>query len=68
LGHKEDTLAKAAAEVLAASLNAHVVVTAGIHWDNIDQRGIEKVMGNSEILVQMILDKVGTLFSQEIGA
>ena len=67
LGHKEDTLAKAAAEVLAASLNTNVVVTAGIHWDNIDQRGIEKVVRNSEILVHMILDKVGALFSQKIG-
>jgi len=36
LGHKEDELAKALSEVLAAALNTQVVVTAGIHWDNID--------------------------------
>ena len=35
VGHKEDELAKAAAEILAATLETQVVVTAGIHWDNL---------------------------------
>ena len=59
LGHKEDELAKAASEVLAAALKTQVVVTAGIHWDNMDGQGIKKVVRNSEILVDLILDKVG---------
>lgn len=60
-GHKEDELAKAASEVLAAALNTQVVVTAGIHWDNIEERGIQRVIQHSEILVEMILDQIASL-------
>jgi hypothetical protein len=63
VGHKEDELAKAASEILAAALNTQVVVTAGIHWDNISQDGIEKVIRNSEILVDMILNKLASLYT-----
>ena len=58
LGHKEDELAKAISEVLAATLNTPVVVAAGIHWDNIDEEGIRSVTRNSEILVDLILKKI----------
>jgi hypothetical protein len=57
VGHKEDELAKASAEILAATLNTAVVVTAGIHWDNLDPEGIRRIIQNSEILVEMILEK-----------
>ena len=57
VGHKEDELAKAAAEILAATLNTQVVVTAGIHWDNLDLQGIQQIIQNSEVLVDMILEK-----------
>ena len=57
VGHKEDELAKAAAEILAAALNTHVVVTAGIHWDNLDSQGIQRIIQNSEVLVDNILEK-----------
>jgi hypothetical protein len=60
--HKEDELAKAVSEVLASVLNTQVVVTAGIHWDNISEEGIQKVIRNSEILVDLIMDKVGREF------
>lgn len=63
LGHKEDDLAKAVAEVLAATLNTTVVVTAGIHWDNLDAEGIERVLQNSEILIDLILQKTTSLSS-----
>ncbi len=56
--HKEDDLAKAMSEVLSAVLNTRVVVTAGIHWDNISNEGIKKVIKNSEILVELILKAV----------
>ena len=56
--HKEDELAKAMSEVLAAVLDTRVVVTAGIHWDNISPDGIQQVMKNSEILVDLILNKI----------
>lgn len=59
LGHKEDELVKAVSEVLAATLNTSVVVTAGIHWDEITPQGIQRVMENSQILVEMILDRIG---------
>lgn len=57
--HKEDDLAKAVSETLASALNTPVVVTAGIHWDDITEEGIQKVIKNSEVLVDMILDRIG---------
>jgi hypothetical protein len=58
VGHKEDELAKATAEILAATLKTNVIVTAGIHWDNLPEEGIQRVIHNSEILVEMILEKI----------
>lgn len=58
IGHKEDELAKAASEVLASALNTTVVVTAGIHWDDLSLEGIQTVIKNSEILMDMILDRL----------
>jgi len=58
VGHKEDELAKAAAEILAAALETQVVVTAGIHWDNLAPEAIQRIVRNSEILVDMILGRV----------
>ena len=57
VGHKEDELAKAAAEILSAALNTPVVVAAGIHWDNLDEEAILRIIKNSEILVDRILEK-----------
>ena len=57
-GHKEDELAKAAAEILAAALETYVVVTSGIHWDNLAPEAIQQVVRNSEILVDMILARL----------
>jgi gallate decarboxylase subunit D len=62
VGHKEDELAKAASEILAAALNTQVVVTAGIHWDNISKEAIQKVIRNSETLVDLILEKVASSY------
>jgi hypothetical protein len=63
MGHKEDELAKASAEILAAALKTPVVVTAGIHWDNLDPEGIRRIIQNSEILVEMILEKCAVEFA-----
>lgn len=57
VGHKEDELAKAAAEILAAALETQVVVTAGIHWDNLAPDAIERIIRNSETLIDLILEK-----------
>ena len=57
VGHKEDDLVKAAAEILAAALETYVVVTGGIHWDNLAPEGIQHVVRSSEILVDKILQR-----------
>ena len=57
VGHKEDELVKAAAEIIAATLNTRVVVTAGIHWDNIDQDGIDTILKNSKKIVELIVEQ-----------
>lgn len=58
VGHKEDALAKQAAETLSAALEAKVVVTAGIHWDNLDAAAIEQVVANSRELIGLLLDEL----------
>jgi hypothetical protein len=58
LGHKEDALAREAAERIAARLKAPAVVTAGIHWDNLDAEGIRAVQANSVRLVEMIIARL----------
>lgn len=57
IGHKEDELAKAAAEIIAAALETQVVVTAGIHWDDLAADAIQRIIRNSEKLIDMILQK-----------
>ncbi|MGD9182064.1 MAG: hypothetical protein PVG15_11360 [Desulfobacterales bacterium] len=57
VGHKEDELVKAASEILASALETQVVVAAGIHWDNLDDEGIQTIIKNSRILIEMILEK-----------
>jgi hypothetical protein len=54
VGHKEDDLAKRAAEALAAAIGGRAVVTAGIHWDNLSEEGIRQVIHNSAELIKMI--------------
>jgi hypothetical protein len=62
VGHKEDDLAKASSEILAAALNTRVVVTAGIHWDGLDDNGIQIILKNSRLLVEMILEQCAAKF------
>ncbi len=57
-GHKEDGLAKSAAEKLAATFDTKAVVTVGIHWDNLSQEGIIAINRNCEILVKSVLRKI----------
>ncbi len=58
LGHKDDIVAKQAAEKLSAALNRHVTLTVGIHWDDLDEAGIKTIMANSQQLVNMIIEKI----------
>jgi hypothetical protein len=43
VGHKEDGLVKEVSEKLASRLERNVVVTAGVHWDDITAREIRSV-------------------------
>lgn len=61
LGHKEDIIVKEASERLAASLSSNVVVTAGMHWDDIDDEGIQKVIENTRKLIGMIEEMIKEL-------
>ena len=58
--HKDDDLAKTMSEILAATLETRVVVSAGIHWDNLSGEGIEQVIKNSRLLVELILEKISS--------
>jgi len=60
LGHKEDQIAKQIAEKISATLNTLVIVTAGIHWDDISDQGIRKVIRHTEILIDLIIKKLMT--------
>ena len=58
VGHKDDVIAKEAAERISSALNTNVTVAAGIHWDDIDEAGITCVMENSRELVEMIIERM----------
>lgn len=58
VGHKDDVIAKEAAERISSALNTNVTVAAGIHWDDIDEAGITCVMENSRKLVEMIIERM----------
>ena len=55
-GHKEYDIAKAVSEIIASCLNTTTVVTAGMHWNKINDQEIKKVIENSRILVDLVLD------------
>ena len=59
-GHKDDIVAKEAAVKISSALNTNVTVTAGIHWDDIDEEGIKAVIKNSRQLVTMIIKEITT--------
>ena len=66
-GHKDDIIAKEAAEKISSALNTNVTVTVGIHWDNIDEEGIQSVIENSRQLVKMIIKRITTKASNDFS-
>jgi hypothetical protein len=58
LGHKEDRVVKAVADQLSARLNKNVVVTAGIHWEHLNETAIREIEDNCALLADMIGDLV----------
>jgi hypothetical protein len=54
-GHREDAIAKSAAERLASVLGVNTVVTAGLHWDSVSPEGIERARVNAEGATETLL-------------
>ncbi len=58
VGHKEDKVAKETAETLAAALDTNVVVTAGIHWDDLPPDGIADVVAGCREIAHKLIEKL----------
>ena len=58
LNHKEDLLVKKISEKIAAQSKAQVVVTAGLHWDNLTPREIRMIERISLRIADLILKKL----------
>ena len=59
VGHKEDVVVKQVAEELSSALNENIVVTAGIHWDNIEKSGIDKVVTGCREVTEALIEVLG---------
>lgn len=57
-GHKDDIIAKEAAEKISSALNSNVTVMTGMHWEGIDEEGIKAAVANSRHLVEMIIERI----------
>lgn len=55
-GHKDDEAARFVAHELAVKLGKNVVVTGGIHVDNITSEQIEAIFTMLQELVQILID------------
>jgi hypothetical protein len=60
-GHKDDIIAKEAAERISSALNRNVTVAAGMHWEGINEEGIKVAITNSRELVEMIIERIITV-------
>lgn len=58
LGHKEDEVVKLVSEHLSAALDTHVVVTAGIHRDGLDQDEIRAIGAGIEEIIRQLTAKL----------
>jgi hypothetical protein len=58
LGHKEDSIAKEAAERISSAFMTNVTVTVGIHWDDINEDTIGHILKNSRKLITMIIERI----------
>ncbi len=58
VGHKEDVVVKRISEILAARMRTNVVVTAGIHWDDLTAKEIQIIARLTQELTEQILKKL----------
>jgi hypothetical protein len=59
-GHKEDQVVKVVAEALSARLKSNVVVTAGLHWENLPPDAIAEVMERCREITKLLLNALAT--------
>lgn len=57
-GHREDVVVEKVARRLARQLGITVLVAAGMHWAEIDKKGIAQVLENADLLTEKILHDV----------
>lgn len=55
IGHKDDEVAKYVSHKLSSTLNRNVVITCGIHIENIKEQEIKLVMKLAEELTEMMI-------------
>jgi hypothetical protein len=67
-GHKEDAVAKAMSLDLARRLGRNTVVVAGMHWDDLDERGIVDVTALCERITRDIAARLSVADGGEPGA
>lgn len=58
IGHKEDMVARNMGETLAAALDKNVVITCGIHMDDISKEEIEKTIEIIKVLTYKIIAEI----------
>lgn len=57
--HKEHFLTEPLAKTLAVKLGVHVVVSAGVHLDNITPEEIRRIVEENEEMAEKILSSLG---------
>jgi len=60
VGHKDDIIARSAAETVARKLNQVTTVTVGIHVDNATREEIRALISNSDRCVARLLKRLST--------
>lgn len=55
IGHKDDIIARYASEKLSSSLNKNVVVSCGVHVDNIKDNEIDAIIAMAKELTELII-------------
>ena len=60
VGHKEDAVVKRISELLASRLKTKVVVSAGIHWDDLTSGEIRTITRLTQKLSVQILETLET--------
>jgi hypothetical protein len=58
VGHKEDGIVKKVSEKVSATLNRGVVVSAGLHWDDIPEDEVEVVASLCGILADRLISRI----------